>query len=98
MEMPSLRPKQAKAVRWLSHDQACDTMRHILPCIVMSLHRVREMTLKRWVLCTRWRNGEFVACLFMLCDILPALSSLSRNFQVSNAHLQQETTPGFCCL
>lgn len=86
MKVPALKPKQVKAVRWLSYKQACDTMRHILPCVVMSLHseasdeRNDSQALRFIKQVECWR---FVACLHMLCDILPALATLSPNFQVN---------------
>lgn len=84
MEAPTLKPLQTKAVRWLSHNQACNTMSQILPCVVMSPKREaserndpQALGLVRQV-----ENSRFVACLHMLCDILPALSQLSKQFQV----------------
>ncbi|XP_070581491.1 zinc finger protein 862-like [Ptychodera flava] len=86
MENPVLRPKQAKAVRWLSHENACSTLRQILPSVIVSLHREaserndpKACGLSKFV--EDWR---FIATLLMMCDILPHLAALSRYFQKSS--------------
>ncbi|XP_070536911.1 zinc finger protein 862-like [Ptychodera flava] len=46
MENPVLKPEQAKAVRWLSHENACNTLREIYPAswLVCKERLLREMT------------------------------------------------------
>ena len=79
-----LKPKQAKAVRWLSHDQACETMQQIYPCVLLSLkYEAEERDDPKAIgLLKQMEDWSFLACLNTLCDILPALASMSRNFQV----------------
>ena len=82
--MASSRPKRARTTRWLSHDQACDTLSKTLPAVIVSLQREgseradpKAIGLSRLV--EDWR---FVACLYVMLDILPQLSILSKCFQV----------------
>ncbi|XP_078000900.1 zinc finger protein 862-like [Glandiceps talaboti] len=86
MENPVLKPKQAKAVRWLSHDAACDTLRKIYPCVVMSLHREasERNDVKAHGFVKIVEDWQFIATLYMMCDLLPHLSALSRYFQKSD--------------
>ena len=86
MEQPRLKPKQPKSVRWLSHDAARDTMKKILPSIVISLHkeaagRKDPVAIGLVKLCECW---EFVIVLNLMCDTLSQLSSLSRFFQAGS--------------
>ena len=94
MEQPRLKPKQPKSVRWLSHDAACDTMKKILPSVIIHLHkeaaeRNDPVAIGLVKLCEFW---EFVTVLNLMCDTLPQLSSLSRFFQVGS------TCISFCML
>ena len=72
--------KEAKDVRWLSHDQAVQTIRRTLPAVLTALEREGTKNgepvaigLVRVMKCY-----EFVACLYLMCDVLPHLSHLSR--------------------
>lgn len=83
---PVIKCKQAKDVRWLSHDNA---LVRSLPSILVSLDREasenREATahgLYKFIKCYR-----FVACTYLLSDVLPHLSRLSRIFQKENVDL-----------
>ncbi|XP_070578683.1 uncharacterized protein [Ptychodera flava] len=85
IENPVLKPKQAKAVQWLSHDSACTTINQILPSLMISLqreaserHDPQAAGLSRFV-----EDWCFIATLKMMCDVLPHLSTLSRSFQHS---------------
>ncbi|KAJ8043554.1 hypothetical protein HOLleu_10692 [Holothuria leucospilota] len=83
LNSPSLRLKEAKDVRWLSHQQAVEAVRKSLSAIIMSLEReASERTdataagLLKFV-----KTYRFMATVCMLCDTLPYLSTLSRLFQ-----------------
>ena len=76
--------KEAKDVRWLSHDQAVQSIRRTLPAVLTALEREGTengepvaIGLVRVMKCY-----EFVACLYLMCDVLPRLSHLFRLFQV----------------
>ena len=84
LDQPQLKPKQPKAVRWLSHDAACDTMRQIVPCVITALEHEAEVNDedKAVGLLRKVNKWDFVAILHMMCDVLPHLSALSKRFQV----------------
>ena len=78
-----LRLKRASDTRWLSHDQAITAIRKSLPSIITSLQKeaterndAQALGLSKFI-CTY----QFVASLYMMSDILPILSHLSRLFQ-----------------
>ena len=75
--------KEAKDVRWLSHDQAVQTIQITLPAVLTALEQEGTengepvaIGLVRVMKCY-----EFVACLYLMCDVSPHLSHLSRLFQ-----------------
>lgn len=86
---PQIKCKQAKDVRWLSHDNAIKALIRSLPSILVSLDREAS------------ENGEptahglykfmsrykFVATAYLLADVLPHLSRLSKIFQKENVDL-----------
>ena len=86
---PQIKCKQAKDVHWLSHDNAIKVLIRSLPPILVS--RDREAS----------KNGEpsahglykfmkcynFVATVYLLSDVLPHLSRLSRIFQREDVDL-----------
>ena len=82
LNSPSLKMKEAKDVRWLSHDQAVQTIQITLPAVLTALEQEGTengepvaIGLVRVMKCY-----EFVACLYLMCDVLPHLSHLSRLF------------------
>ncbi|XP_071166178.1 zinc finger protein 862-like [Mytilus edulis] len=82
---PTLKLKQPKAMRWLSHDKACDTLRQILPSVMMSLEREaneRHDSLA-FGLAKNVQTVQFITVLYSMCDLLPQLSMLSKCFQES---------------
>lgn len=85
MKSAKLKPKQPKAVRWLSHDSACDTIRKILPSVILHLHQeaAQKNDPQAHGLLKMAENWQFLAVLSLMCDTLPHLSSLSRYFQVT---------------
>ena len=85
LNSPSVRLKQAKDVRWLSHQQAVEAVRKSFTAIILSLEREAfERTdataagLLKFI-----KSYRFMATVCMLCDTLPYLCTLSRLFQVS---------------
>ena len=83
LNSPSLKMKEAKDVRWLSHDQAVQTLRRTLPAVLTALEREGSEKEEPVAigLFKVMKSYEFVACLHLLCEILPHLSHLSRLFQ-----------------
>ena len=98
-----LRLKRASDTRWLSHDQAITAIRKSLPSIITSLQKeaterndAQALGLSKFI-CTY----QFVASLYMMSDILPILSHLSRLFQKKSLDFTVtqleilKTVPGF---
>ena len=80
---PLIKCKLPKDVRWLSHDNAIKALVRCLPSILVSLDREASENgeptahgLFKFMKCYK-----FVACLYLLSDVLPHLSRLSRIFQ-----------------
>ena len=85
LELPEIKLKKAADTRWLSHDNACKTLVKVLPAVIASLEReatergdALAVGLSRVV-----KHYNFVASLYMMCDVLPKVSRLSRIFQFS---------------
>ena len=83
---PDLKLKRASDTRWLSHDQAITAIRKSLPSIITSLQKeaterndAQALGLSKFI-CTY----QFVASVYMMSDILPILSHLSKLFQKEN--------------
>lgn len=83
---PDLKLKRASDTRWLSHDQAITAIRKCLPSIITSLQKeaterndAQALGLSKFI-CTY----QFVASVYMMSDILPILSHLSKLFQKKN--------------
>ena len=90
-DTPSLKLKEAKDVRWLSHDLAVhmQTLRRSLPAVLTALEREGAehgepvaMGLVKVMKCY-----QFVACLHLMSEVLPHLSHLSRFFQAEYIQL-----------
>ncbi len=89
LETPELKLKQPADTRWLSHDAACLTLVKVLPAVITSLEReaaergqALAVGLSRVV-----KQYKFLFTLYMMCDILPIVSHLSRVFQASTLDL-----------
>ena len=108
---PSIKCKQAEDVRWLSHDMAIKAVIHTLSSILVSLDRETSENSDPTAhgLLNFMKSYKFVACTYLLSDILPHLSRLSCIFQKQHIDLslvqpclkttidsikQYETTPG----
>ena len=81
--------KQAKDVRWLSHEAAISSILRTMPSLIMSLEREASerdepaaIGLVRFV-----KTYYFVACCKMLSKILPHLNRLSLRFQCEDVDL-----------
>ncbi|KAI8487203.1 hypothetical protein Bbelb_350010 [Branchiostoma belcheri] len=70
--------KEAKDTRWLSHDEACSSLYKTLPAVLTSLEHEGRQTATASGLLTWLRNWRALATLYLLCDLLPHLSALSR--------------------
>ena len=84
VQSPHLKLKEAKDVRWLSHNAAVDALRRTLPAVIMSLEREASERHEAVALglATFTKSYDFVATLLMLADVLPLLARLSQIFQV----------------
>ena len=86
LEQPTLKCKAAKDVRWLSHDMAIKAIIRTHPAILMSLdHEASDRgEPTAHGLLIFMKSYKFLACAYLLSDILPHLSRLSRIFQKQN--------------
>ena len=82
---PSIKCKLAKDIRWLSHDMAIKAVIRTLPSLCASLDleasENNETTAHEFM-----KGYKFVACAYLLSDVLPHLSRLSRIFQKQNVN------------
>ena len=76
LQTPKLKLKKPLDTRWLSHDNACQTLKKVLPAVIASLEREAEergealaVGLSRVV-----QRYNFIATLYMMCDALPKVS------------------------
>ena len=86
---PSIKCKLAKDVRWLSHDMAIKAVVRILSSLLISLDREASENseptahgLLKFIKCYK-----FIACAYLLSDVLPHLSRLSRIFRKQDVDL-----------
>jgi hypothetical protein len=86
---PQIKCKQAKDVRWLSHDNAVKTLVRALPSVLISLDRESSENSEPTAhgLLKFMKSYKFVATLYLLSDILPHLSRLSKIFQKEDIDL-----------
>ncbi|XP_006824225.1 zinc finger protein 862-like [Saccoglossus kowalevskii] len=86
---PQIKLKEAKSVRWLSHQRAIDAIRKTLPAVITSLEREAEERGDATAhgLSIFLKQYNFVAAVHMLSDILPHLTRLSLIFQKKNVDL-----------
>ena len=85
LETPELKLKKPLDTRWLSHDAACQTLMKIFPSVIMSLEceAVEHGEALAVGLSKVVKRYNFIAMLYMMCDVLPKVSRLSRVFQLS---------------
>ena len=81
--------KEAKDVRWISHEHAVKAILHTLPSLITSLDREaseRSEPTARGLL-KFIRTYELVACVSLLSDVLPHLNRLSTILQTRDINL-----------
>ena len=78
---PSLKFKEPKHVRWLSHGKAVSAVRRCLPSLITTLEQEAVNNPTAAGLVKAVKTFEFVACTCLLSDILPSLNRLSLRFQ-----------------
>ena len=88
LKSPELKLEMPADTRWLTHDNACQILARVFPAVCVSLSREAEECSCCWTLqCVRKYN--FVASLYMICDVLPAVSRLCFVLQSSCIDLSQ---------
>ena len=89
LDSPVLKIKEARDVRWLSHDNAVQTLRRTLPAVLTALEREASEKEEPVAigLVKVMKHYEFVSCLYLMCEVLPHLSHLSRLFQAEYIQL-----------
>ena len=83
---PLIKCKLAKYVRWLSHDNAIKALVHCLPSILVTVASENGEPTAHGLL-NFMKTYKFVACLYLLSDVLPHLCRLSRIFQKEDVDL-----------
>ena len=83
--------KRAADTRWLSHEGACQTLVKILPAVLTSSSREAEehgdaLALGLWNVIKKY---DFIATLYMMCDVLPIVNRLSWILQATDIDLSQ---------
>ena len=91
LETPTLKLKKAADTRWLSHKSACRTLVKVLPAVLVSLGReVKERgDAPAHGVSKVVRQYNFIASLYMMCDILPVITRLSCVIQSTSIELSQ---------
>ena len=86
LDDPVLRLKQAKDVRWLSHNAAVEALRRSLSSVLVSLDREASERSNPTAsgLLKFTKQFFFVAALSLFADVLPHLAKLSRTLQSSS--------------
>ena len=86
MGEPTLRLKKAVHTRWLSHEAAVTAIRRTLPSLMATLES--EVAEKDDAVARGAPPSyDFVATTYLLCDVLPHLTSLSLLFQKEDVDL-----------
>ena len=77
--------------RWLSHNAACQTLKKVLPAVIVSLEREAEERGEALAvgLCKVVQKYNFIATLYMMCDALPKVSRFSQIFQQSTIDMSE---------
>lgn len=81
--------KNAVDTRWLSHDEACKALHKSLPVVLLSLDHEAKDNVTAFGLLAWLKDYRTLATLYLLCDLLPHLSALSRCFQRAKINLLQ---------
>ena len=91
LESPELKLKKPAGTWWLSHENACQTLVRAFPalCISLSWEAEERGDALAVGLSNVVRKYDFVALLYMMCDVLSAVSRLSCVLQSSCIDLSQ---------
>ena len=83
LDDPCLKLKEARDVRWLSHELAVQILRKTLPAVLTALEREGSERGEPVALglVKSMKHYYFISCLYMMSEVLPHLSRLSRLFQ-----------------
>ncbi|XP_078587207.1 zinc finger protein 862-like [Branchiostoma floridae x Branchiostoma japonicum] len=85
-----LKLKQPKDVRWLSHDAATDALYKSLPSVLVHLNQEMNKGVAAANGLWSWlRTYKTIATLYLLCDVLPHMSALSKCFQQKRLDLTE---------
>jgi len=86
---PIIKCREAKDVRWLSHQQAIKAVVRTLPSLFVSLDREASERGEPMAhgLLNFVKSYKFIACAYLLADVLPHLGRLSLIFQKQNVDL-----------
>lgn len=78
--------RSRRDTRWLSHDRAVSAVRQCLPALITSLEREASKRSDATAagLSMFVKNPNFIASIYMMSDVLPHLSRLSKSFQVQS--------------
>lgn len=78
--------RSRRDTRWLSHDRAVSAVRQCLPALITSLEREasEQSDATAAGLSLFVKNPNFIASIYMMSDVLPHLSRLSKSFQVQS--------------
>ncbi|CAH1242606.1 ZNF862 [Branchiostoma lanceolatum] len=89
----TLKLKQPKDVRWLSHDAATDALYKSLRSVLVHLNEeMGKGVVMARALWTWLSQYKAIATLYLLCDVLPHLSGLSKIFQQKRLDLTEVHT------
>ena len=89
LHLITLRLKKAVHTRWLSHEAAVTAIRRTLPSLMATLESEvagKDDAVARGLL-HAIKTYDFVATTYLLCDVLPHLTSLSLLFQKEDVDL-----------
>ena len=89
LQTKELKLKKSADTRWLSVDNACQTLVDVLPAVITSLESKAEERGQALAhgLCKVVKQFKFIATLYMMCDVLPVVSHLSRILQYADIDL-----------
>lgn len=78
--------RSRRDTRWLSHDRAVSAVGQCLPALITSLEREASERSGATAagLSIFVKNPNFIASIYMMSDVLPHLSRLSKSFQVQS--------------
>ncbi|XP_066298487.1 zinc finger protein 862-like [Branchiostoma lanceolatum] len=88
-----LKMKQPKDVRWLSHDSATSALYRSIRSVLVHLNSEMNKGVVMATALWGWLHTyKAIATLYLLCDVLPQISSLSKIFQQKSLDLTEVQT------